>query len=99
MIQYYKEEYTITSLSFSFRVDLAACIRLENNQSERIKYLENRFKEEFSISEMVYLYNLNEKQKMFFQSWIEKECENKSKKKEKNYYEKEDDDYNINNYS
>ena len=48
---------------------------------------------------MVYLYNLNEKQKMFFESWIEKECENKSKKKEKNYYEKEDDDYNINNYS
>ena len=99
MIQYYKEEYNITSLSFSFRVDLAACIRLENNQSEWIKYLEDRFKEEFSVSEMVCGYNLEEKQKMFFELWKEKECENKSKKKKKTYYEKDDDDYNYNNYS
>lgn len=95
----YKKEYSVTVFSFSFRLDIATFVRLENNESEWKNYLEQRYKDEFSEDEIVCSSNLEEKQRKYFESCIEKELEKKSKKKKITYYEEDDDSYNGNNYS
>ena len=98
-IKTYKEDYELSSLSFSFRIHICAFIRLQNNETEWIKYLEEKTQDEFPDIGVITSSNLREKQTKFFEYFVEKDLKKYSTKPKSYYEEDDDDDYNNNNYS